>query len=116
MHHTGMKVLGHPHPLKTKSIYIAWDVSGGPGIRSTVFFPTSRQPGGLWFYSLRARKPLSMGSRRPQGSGSGSSGTEASGTGMVSTLLSVPEDWLLEVGPLEGPDPVAELEPEPEPA
>lgn len=43
-----------------------------------------------------------MGSRRPQGSASGSSGTDGSVTGRVSTLLSVPDpldDWLL--GPLE---------------
>lgn len=49
-----------------------------------------------------------MGSRRPQGSASGSSGTDGRVTGMVSKLLSVPEpldDWLPEVGPLE------ELEP-----
>lgn len=50
-----------------------------------------------------------MGNRRPQGSASGSSGTDGRVTGMVSTLLNVPdplEDWLLEVGPLE------ELEPD----
>lgn len=49
-------------------------------------------------------KPRAMGSRRPQGSASGSSGTDGRVTGMVSTLLSVPdplEDWLLVVGPLE---------------
>lgn len=50
-----------------------------------------------------------MGSRRPHGSASGSSGTDGRVTGIVSTLLSVPEpldDWLPEVGPLE------ELEPD----
>lgn len=49
-----------------------------------------------------------MGSRRPHGSASGSSGTDGRVTGMVSKLLRVPEpldDWLPEVGPLE------ELEP-----
>lgn len=52
--------------------------------------------------------PRAMGSRRPQGSASGSSGTDGRVTGMVSTLLNVPdplEDWLLEVGPLEEPEP-----------
>lgn len=50
-----------------------------------------------------------MGSRRPQGSASGSSGTDGRVTGRVSTLLSVPEpldDWLAEVGPLEELEPV----------
>jgi len=43
-----------------------------------------------------------MGSRRPQGCGSGSSGTDDRATGIVSTLLSVPE-------PLDGT--LEELEP-----
>lgn len=58
--------------------------------------------------SPRLLKPGAIGSRRPQGCGSGSSGTDGRVTGMVSTLLSVPEpldDWLPDVGPLE------ELEP-----
>ncbi|KAF0021503.1 hypothetical protein F2P81_026244 [Scophthalmus maximus] len=49
-----------------------------------------------------------MGSRRPQGCGSGSSGTDGRVTGRVSMLLTVPEpldDWLPEVGPLEEPEP-----------
>lgn len=52
-------------------------------------------------------KPCAIGSNRPQGCGSGSSGTDGRVTGMVSTLLRVPEplDWLPEEGPLD------ELEP-----